>query len=337
MSPPAVLAPLGAIFVLLALSSAVAVALVGRFVPSVKRRWVLRSTALRAAILCAPMILAALGCVALAFPNPFIGCHCAQHGLHHPHLCVSHPAFALPLVAPATIILGVWWLLAALRLHRLGREVLASMRWTRTVRRSRDEQLDGIAFRLIDSASRSAFTIGVLSPVIVFDRLLWDALTIEERRAVLHHEQGHVERRDGLTLLVLRFCLALYPVPIGPRLLDAWRAAAESACDLYAAAKLGDAFAVAGALVSVEKARTQEIVADAAGRAPAFGVAAGGDLERRVIALLDQPEAAPGELPLGNDVLAVSLVALGAGALSLVWPGGSFHHAIETLIGWFIH
>jgi hypothetical protein len=337
MSSPALLAPLGAIFLLLASASAAAIALLARLAPSLEQRWLGPSTALRAAIILAPMILAGIGCVALAFPNPFIGCHCAEHGPHHPHLCASHPAFALPLVAPAAYVVGGWLLLVAPRLYRLGREVIASKRWTTTIRNLRVEKLDGIAFRRIDGATRSAFTVGVRSPVIVFDRLLWDALAIEERRAVLHHEQGHVERRDGLTLLVLRVCMTLYPVPMGPRLLDDWRAAAESACDLYAAATLGDAGTVAGALVSVEKTRAQDPGSDAAGEAPAFGVAAGGDLERRVLALLDQDEASKAEPLLGNDMLAVALVALGAGTLSLAWPGGSFHHAVETLIGWFIH
>ena len=56
-----------------------------------------------------------------------------------------------------------------------------------------------VALRRIDSGSRSALTIGALSPMIVVDRLLFNALSGEERRAVVFHEQAHVQRRDGLT------------------------------------------------------------------------------------------------------------------------------------------
>jgi Peptidase family M48 len=331
MSAPAFLAPFAAAFVAIALASACGVGLAGRIAlrrpPPVQR-----STSLWAAILLAPAILGALGCAALASPDPFAGCHCTAHGLHHPHLCTSHPGLALSLVVPALCLLGAWLSFSGPRLFRLGRELYASARWVRGMRRAPALMLDGVAIRLADCRSRSAFMVGSLSPVIVFDRLLWRSLSDEARLAVAYHEQGHVRRRDGLTLLALRLCAALFPIPGASRLLVAWRAAAESTCDRHAAVKLGDAAAVAAALVTVERIRAESSPEDAAIPAAALGIGAGGDIERRVLALLDVG-GRPARPWLENDLLVTSIGALGALAITIAWPGDSFHHAIETLIG----
>jgi Zn-dependent protease with chaperone function len=328
MNVPLVFAPLGAIFVMLLALGAGGIALVGRtFAAGVRPR----SPTLWAGLVFAPVVLATLGCIALAFPNPFLACHCAQHELHHPHLCVAHPGFAEALVAPAIGVLGLWLLLAAPRLLGLARELFASARWARTARRLPIETCAGVPFRCVESGAPGAFTFGALAPFVVFDRCLWDALSEEERRAVLHHEQGHVERRDGLTLLLLRLCIALYPVPLGRALLDGWRAAAERACDDHAATMLGDTCAVAGALVAVERMQLRDATPRSAARVPALGATTGEGFEGRVMALLDG--ASPAPPALGNDALAVAIVATGAAALTFAWPGGWFHHAVETLLG----
>jgi hypothetical protein len=235
-------------------------------------------------------------------------------------------------VTPALCLLGVWLFVAAPRLLGLGRSVIASMRWTHSARSLPSLQIRGVAVRLADCGSRSAFTIGALSPFIVVDRGLWRSLSDEARLAVAYHEQGHVRRRDGLTLLALRLCVALFPMPRGARLLAAWRAAAEGACDFYAAERLGDAAAVAATLVAVERIRARSAPEDASIPAGALGIAAGGDLERRVLALLDGEDRAV-EPSLGNDLLTSSLAALGAVAVTIAWPGDMVHHTIETLIG----
>ncbi|WP_437320788.1 M48 family metalloprotease [Sorangium sp. So ce385] len=338
MTSSLVALPLAAAFVTLALASAWAVGLAARLAA----RWLspgLRSpsTALRAAVVFAPAVLGALGCAALALPSPFVGCHCAEHGLHHPHLCAFHPAFALPLVTPSAYVLGAWLALTAPFVLRLFRDAIASARWTRAARRLPAVALDSVVVRLADCGAPGAFTIGALSPIVVIDRVLWRSLSDEQRRAVVHHERAHVERRDGLTLLALRLCVALFPSSAGQRLIDAWRAAAEQSCDRYAAGKLGDPAAVAAALIAVEKVRAQD-PRGAALPAHAMGALAGGDLSRRVLALLDADPPLQGAEPLlANDVLATAIVAVGALLLTFVWPGDGFHHAIETLIGHLIH
>lgn len=338
MSSPILLVPLFAVFVALALASASAIALGARIRPLARLFARVKSPPLRAALVLAPAALGVLGFAALLSPNPFGGCHCALHGLHHPHLCVAHPAFALPLVAPAACILGAWALLVAPRAWRLARELFDAERWARAARDRASLLIDGVRVRLTDGLTRSAFTIGALAPIIVIDRALWDALSEEERRAVVHHEQAHVERRDGLTLAVLRLSAALLPILPEARLIAAWKAAAELSCDEYAARKIGDRAAVAAALVAASRAQARFPGTEppAFGRA-ALGVGDGGDLTARVMALLDaDPSREPGPLP-GNDVLAVALVSLGVALLTLVWPGDLFHHTVETLIGLVVH
>lgn len=332
MSLPTLLAPYAAAFLAFALACACTIGLAGRFAVRLLPSPRVPSTWPRAALILAPAILAAVGCAALASPDPFVGCHCASHGLHHPHLCTSHPSLALSLVTPALCLLGVWLFVAAPRLLGLGRSVIASMRWTRRARSLPSLEIRGVAIRLADCGSRSAFTIGALSPFIVVDRGLWSSLSDEARLAVAYHEQGHVRRRDGLTLLALRLCAALFPMPGGARLLAAWRTAAEGACDFHAAERLGDAAAVAATLVTVEQLRARSAPEDTAIPAGALGIAAGGDLERRVLALLDRGDRSVGP-SLGNDLLTSSLAALGAVAVTLAWPGDLVHHTIETLIG----
>jgi beta-lactamase regulating signal transducer with metallopeptidase domain len=339
MTSPLILVPFAAVFVGLALVGACAVALASRLSLLSAPESQAPSSLPRALFALAPVIIAVLGCAALASPNPFAACHCTEHGLHHPHLCLRHPGFALPLLIPAACILGAWAIVVAPRVLRLARDVIASERWVRAARRLPLRRVSGVPIRLADDVGRVAFTVGVLTPTIVFDRALWLALSDEERRAVAHHEDAHVKRRDGLTLLALRMCAALCPVLQGARVLEGWRSAVEMACDAHAAETLGDPAAVAGALVAVERARANLPDAPAAAYAPALGIVAGGDLERRVRALLavEPTRRRRSTTVLGSDLLAVSLVVIGAAALTVAWPGDSFHHATETLIGLFVH
>jgi beta-lactamase regulating signal transducer with metallopeptidase domain len=328
-------APFVAIFVMTASFAALCGRMLARFLPAWPR--VSSSTTLRALVLFAPWLLAAIVVLALASPDPFTACHCTLHGLHHPHLCISHPRFASPLVLPSVLVLVAWLVIIVPRVFRLVREVIASMRWARTLRQLPWQYEDGVLFRLYDCGKPSAFTVGIARPMIAFDKNLWARLSPEERRVVLHHEQAHVERRDGLTLLALRLCVAMWPSPLATRLLEAWKSAAEKACDRHAATRMSDATAVAAALISVEKLGSTHPSTNLPDMIPALGVIAGSELEDRVVALLD---AQPKDLTssrLGNDVLATLLVMLGAAAFTLVWPGDIFHHAAETLLGLLFH
>lgn len=293
-------------------------------------------SALCAAVLLLPWLAGILTVAALLVPSPLAGCHCQLHALDHPHLCPHHPLLALPLLPPACAVLTGWLLLALPRILRFGGELRASARWVDGLRLLPSASLDGVSVRLRDGDSLEAFTAGVLAPIVVVDRALWRVLPPSERRAVVHHERAHAARRDGLTLVVLRACGALSLWPLGEPLIDSWKAACEAACDREAALAVGDARTVARALIALSRARAA-LRSGATPVAPmtSLAMAPGAQLERRVHDLLDA--TGPKRAALGNDVVAASIVILGATVVALAWPGSIFHHAVETAVGVFFH
>jgi Zn-dependent protease with chaperone function len=330
MSALALAVPVGAVFVFVACVSGLLVPLATSALARLETRSPFRSATASAAVLLGPWALAALAAVALVSPQPFAGCHCTEHGLHHPHLCLVHPDFAGPLLGPSALVLAAWGLAVAPRVIRLARECLASAAWARAVRRIATSTVDGVSVRVAPCGAATALTVGALSPVIVVDPRLWYALDGDARRAVIHHEAGHRLRGDGLTLLVLRWASALLPFSGGRQTLRNWQSATEVECDAHAAAEVGDPGVVAEALLAAFRARS----ASPEGASPAHALAAVAreGLEGRVLALVERSDRSRAAR-LGNDVLAVVLVALGAGALTAVLPGDVLHHAIETLIG----
>lgn len=335
MSMFAVLIPALAVFVLLATAASFVVGAISKLIPSRVTARFSRSTLLWAAIVILPLAIAFIGAITLILPTPFAACHCGEHGLHHPHLCLWHPALGAPLVTPALVVLAAWLCPVAPRLLGTIRDLVRSTHQIRRVRELSPELLEGTPVRFADCGSPTAFTAGAFSPIVVVDRALWNELGETERRAVLHHEIGHIERRDGFTYLVLRFCLALQPW-LPARLLDSWRFAAELECDRRAASELSDPTAVAGALVAIERLRAglPDLLRPAGA---ALGVFERPGLERRVMALLDPRRDQVRAKTSANDVLGILVVMLGALVLALAWPGDFLHHAIETAIGLLGH
>jgi hypothetical protein len=319
---------------LVAWAAAAGLMLLARVVPFIVQLDGRRSsTAIRAALVLAPAVFALLALLVILVPPPFGHCHCFAHGGHHPHLCVYHPWLALPLLRVAWPVAALWLAFSAWRCWPVIRDLVRGERWAKQLRRAPGQVLDGVDVRLVDDLALGAFTVGIWSPAIVVDRRLWQGLEPTERRAVLHHEQAHVERRDALTLACLRLAIAVLPWSAKGSWLRAWKAATETVCDRHAATKLQDATSVAMALVSVERLRVSAHPSRVL--APALGIAAGTDLEVRVRALLDDDgRSGP---PLANDLPAVGIALCGVAALLLVWPGNMLHHAAESLLGLFTH
>ena len=279
-----------------------------------------------------PAGAASLAVLALAVPNLFGACHCLLHASHHPHLCLFHPALAASLATPAALLLGAFVPLIFLRLMRLAVAAWNTARISRAARGLGDELHDGVPLKLLDLGHPQAFSVGLLKPVIVVDRTLWAELTAAERSAIVHHEHAHVLRRDALTLFVLKLAASFSLFALGARLIESWRRAAERACDRHAASRLGDAIIVAQALISAERAQLRAPVQPV----PALALAAVpcSSLEERVMALLQEPKE---ETALASDLLPLAILGAGAAVLVLAWPGGFFHHAVETLIGLTLH
>lgn len=310
-----------AVFAAFTMAAGALVSLAARFMP--RAAWARSSTPWAITIIL-PLVVGALGCLALVLPTSLSGCHCLTHS-HYPHVCLAHAALAEPLLGPAVVVVGLWSLAALPGVVRLTQGLFASGRMIRQVRRLAPERVGDIDVRFVDSGIPTAFTAGALSPVIVFDRALWNALAERDRDAVVQHEWGHVERADPLTLLVLRGCSAVQPW-LPRSLLLRWKHGAELHCDRHAAERVGDASAVAQALVSVGRLRIAPALPDEA----LLGVFGAEGLEDRVSTLLSNEGGA--RASRRNDVIAILLPALGALALVLVWPGDLLHHAVESVI-----
>lgn len=318
-----------AVFVTLSLAFGLIVRLLW---PALRRyafaRWQ-RASLLWFATIVGPFALAAIGVLALLVPAPFAACHCLQHVMHHPHLCLTHPTWADSLVVPAGIVVALWLVCVFPRLTRLFRATREAACRKRSIREAPATHIHETPIHILSCGRPTAFTVGVLRPLIVVDRTLWEALATKEREAVVQHERGHLVRKDGLSLLVLNWCVASQPW-LPKDMLARWRLASELACDEHAASQMSDRLAVAEALVRVESLRGN--VPPVGDAEFAMGISGDRMLELRVTALLDRA-ANP---VLGNDVFGLALVTLAAAVLAAVWPGDTFHHAIETAIG-FIH
>jgi Zn-dependent protease with chaperone function len=157
--------------------------------------------------------------------------------------------------------------------------------------------------------------VGLARPRLFIADHLFDKLSVEELRAAVMHEHGHLAARDNLKRTVLRACRdVLMLVPAGRTLDNAWVEQSEAAADEHAAQAGGAAVALDLASALVKIARL--VPAGATPRMPAgaflVGNQGGGDgLAWRVRRLA---RLATSESPLPRTSNAVLNYAL-AGAL----------------------
>ncbi len=293
-----------------------------------------RSTLSAAALVLAAPLGAALLFLALATPTPFApACHCLAHAALHPHLCWAHPTNAAGLVAPALSVIGLWCVTRSYPAVRAARDFVRSALLVRDLRALAPTTCDGVELRLADCGRAAAFTAGLVRPVVVVDRWLWAKLDADQRRAVAHHEHAHCLRYDGMTLALLRLALAALPFVAAEELLARWRLRAEAYCDQYAATLVGSVV-VADTLLAVQ--RLQDEHGGSLTEAPSLSIGiSGADLEARVLGVLAAPSDDAAR-PV-SDVLALSIVAAGFALLTVVWPGDSVHHLVETAAGFLGH
>jgi Zn-dependent protease with chaperone function len=277
----------------------------------------------------APAIVAASVCSALVWPSLVQeACHCAAHGLHHPHLCLRHPDYAAAAVLPAGLIAAGWCVLATPQLVALVMDAWQTSRWARRVSNAPERVFDSIRFHLIDAPGLGACTTGLLRPRIAVDRALWRKLSNDERRAVLHHEEAHRRRRDPLTLFVLELCAALAIPTQVMKLVRLWQADAETECDRHAADVTCSSDSVASALLVIAHYHQQTPLV----RLPIRASAAGSELEGRVRTLLaDIPSSRPANLAC--DALAVALIGFAASIVFCLGASDLIHHGAETVLG----
>jgi hypothetical protein len=104
----------------------------------------------------------------------------------------------------------------------------------------------------LDDERVFACVAGTMRPVVVVSRGMCAALDDEQLEVVLAHEQAHATRHHNLALLATRVAeRALFFVPGAKAAGRSIRQALETIADDAAAARTGDALAVAGAVARV--------------------------------------------------------------------------------------
>jgi hypothetical protein len=186
---------------------------------------------------------------------------------------------ALALAGGALVVAGAWrWMQIARATRRLTAEWLAT---------AEPVALSGIDVPALAVASRFPIVavVGLRRPKLVIARSVLASCTPDELRAILAHEQGHLDRRDNLRRLMMSTTPdVLAWLPASARLFADWREAAEQAADDDAARAGEDGrLHLASALVKVAR-----LASGGPARAlmPASALYCGESLDSRVRRLL---------------------------------------------------
>jgi hypothetical protein len=237
--------------------------------------------------------------------------HCQEHP-QHLHLCVAHGLWSSSPLAVG--LLAGYGVAVVVRLGLLGWRRARARVAIATLRLVAAERERGLA--LVPSGRVFVF---VADRVVYASTAAWDVLSVEERQAVLAHEQAHVERRDARRLLLLEIAAAFTIPWLAPRAIAAWRAAGEHLCDRAASDRLGDPVPVASALVTLARRAT-----------PSPGLAFIDGSRSSVVARV---EAVLAPAPRArSQVRFFAFAAAGIAALVIILLD-PLHHALETLLG----
>lgn len=211
----------------------------------------------------------------------------------------------------------------AWRLHRRTRQTLNQ--WMAS---ARPVTLPGIDLPIftVNSTFPIVAVVGLIRQRIVIARSVLEGCDPDELRAILAHEQIHIDRHDN----VRRAIFATAPdmlswLPISDRLLAAWHDRCEESAD-NGAGRLGDGGRVllAQALIRVARlAPVPPLVHDL----PASALYRGEDLSRRIRRLLGPPAAVPAPSRRLRYLFALGLTA----SILAVKP---IHDLVEAAVTW---
>jgi hypothetical protein len=227
--------------------------------------------------------------------------------LFEPRWAGENIGTAVPLAAAfaAALLVNAGW--------RGFRLIQTTRRTTQTwLRHARPVTLPGISAPalVVESDFPVVTVIGLRRPRLVIARSVLESCSADELRAILAHEQGHIDRHDNLRRLLLSIAPdVLNWLPVSARMFKAWCDAAEEAADDDAARTGADGrVRLAAALVKVAR------LAPAAGvRAPmpASALYRGESLERRVRRLLEaRHREASSPLPVWSGRAALAVLAV---------------------------
>lgn len=239
--------------------------------------------------------------------------HCIGHH-HHAHFCLVHGAawlerpWAVALAAASTITFVLRIAIVAWRRERARRAVAQ-------VRRVSDL---GDRVRIARSDRVFCFVAGWRRPEVYMSSRAWDALSDEERDAVIAHEQAHADSGDLWMSTVVELASTVAAPLAGSWLHMQWADASERLCDAYAARATAPA-TVASALVQMCRAGHLQAL-------PGSFMPGAATLEHRVRAVLS---GAPMGTRLGWRVWMLA----GAAIVATTLLASQLHHALETLLG----
>jgi Zn-dependent protease with chaperone function len=157
--------------------------------------------------------------------------------------------------------------------------------WGQSAERVTLPDMPGVPCFAIDTAFPIVAIVGLVRPRLFISRVVLAACPLEELRAILRHERGHITRRDNLRHLVFLSapdCLA--GTPFGARVRQMWRDATEEAADDAAAPDTATRLHLAAALVRVARLVPAGCVQ---AELPMSALYRGEPLEARVRRLLD--------------------------------------------------
>lgn len=225
-----------------------------------------------------------------------------------PRESVSWIVIGFAACGAALVATSAWrWCLLSLATHR------ATRRWFATAERV---QIDGMATPAVavDTTFPIVAVVGLFKPTLVIARSVLASCSPDELRAILAHEQSHLNRRDNLRRLAMTATPdVLAWLPASARLFAAWCEATEEAADADAARVHDDGrLHLASALVKVARLATGSAAAPAV---PAAALYTGENLDSRVRQLLAPPLT---PVPRGFDawnlliLLAIAIIVLAA-------------------------
>ncbi len=286
--------------------------------------------ALAAAALIAPPFAAATLVVSLAGLSLVQalsgrGDHCTAHD-HHIHLCLQHGGDWATNAAAGIAL----FLLGSVVVGGLVRRLLAYRVTTGLLREIERHAIvhPGLPtnVRLVPSETPLCVTAGIRSPRILISTASWGLLADDERRAVLAHEQAHIEHGDTRW----RFALSLFGafgVPgLGPSILSVWMHASERLCDWRASTCVEEPTVIAQALVRLARASS---MARAPRVAETLAFASPDAIADRVEAILG---AEPDGAALGVRALTAIALAAVVHGVATIFFASPLHHLLETLL-----
>jgi Zn-dependent protease with chaperone function len=198
------------------------------------------------------------------------------------YACPMHGS-DLPVNALTLFLVAALLTLGAVYAWRFVRAMYKAVQLARGVSRScvQSTVVAGYSVDVLPGARPLALSLSVPRPRILVSERVLQALPAAELRALLAHEQAHLDRRDGLMRLLLTIASSVLFPQARQALRAAWNLASEQACDARAAG-VTDACTTAGALL-----RYARLMDDQPAPAALLGCAfADGDVKARVLALI---------------------------------------------------